>query len=168
MADENNTNKRELDSHGAEGAMWDGFDLDAVLAWYDKWRGVENIGKPVPKMIERIRRLHDEGTPVKIITARVSPKNGEDEKKARAFITAWCVKNLGFVPEITHEKDSLMRWMYDDRCKQVIPNTGVLVEDELERTRKALEDIKKKCEGGSVDAAEIASMCKDALTAEEA
>lgn len=48
---------------------------------------------------------------------------------ARDFISDWCLKNLGFLPEITHEKDHLMREFYDDRVKQVVPNDGILVED---------------------------------------
>ena len=48
---------------------------------------------------------------------------------AREFIIDWCMKNLGFLPEITHEKDHLMLELYDDRVKQVVPNEGLLVED---------------------------------------
>ena len=48
---------------------------------------------------------------------------------AANFITDWCLKNLGFLPEITHEKDPLMLELYDDRVKQVVPNEGLLVED---------------------------------------
>ena len=48
---------------------------------------------------------------------------------AREFIIDWCLKNLGFLPEITHEKDHLMLELYDDRVKQVVPNEGLLVED---------------------------------------
>ena len=51
------------------------------------------------------------------------------EWNARDFISDWCLKNLGFLPEITHEKDHLMLELYDDRVKQVVPNTGILVED---------------------------------------
>ena len=48
---------------------------------------------------------------------------------AANFITDWCLKNLGFLPEITHQKDHLMLELYDDRVKQVVPNEGLLVED---------------------------------------
>ena len=48
---------------------------------------------------------------------------------ASEFIIDWCLKNLGFLPEITHEKDHLMLELYDDRVKQVVPNEGLLVED---------------------------------------
>lgn len=48
---------------------------------------------------------------------------------ARGFVTDWCRENLGFIPEITHEKDHLMITLFDDRVKQVLPNKGDLVED---------------------------------------
>ena len=48
---------------------------------------------------------------------------------AREFVIDWCLKNLGFLPEITHEKDHLMLELYDDRVKQVVPNEGWLVEN---------------------------------------
>lgn len=38
-----------------------------------------------------------------------------------------CVENLGFVPDITHEKDSCMEELYDDMAIQVIPNKGIPV-----------------------------------------
>ena len=51
------------------------------------------------------------------------------EWTARDFIADWCLENLGFLPEIVHEKDHLMLELYDDRVKQVVPNKGILVED---------------------------------------
>ena len=48
---------------------------------------------------------------------------------AREFVIDWCLEYLGFLPEITHEKDHLMLELYDDRVKQVVPNEGLLVED---------------------------------------
>lgn len=62
------------------------------------------------------------------------------EWTARDFISDWCLKNLGFLPEITHEKDHLMLELYDDRVKQVVPNKGVLVEDIA--IREARENLK--------------------------
>lgn len=154
------------DTHGENGKGWYGFDLDGTLAKYDGWKGIDHIGEPVKPMVELIRRMHDEGKIVKIMTARVAPRaNAEykDREKcvppgyaatadfsglsvdaktwvenmylvldtwgAREFVIDWCLKNLGFLPEITHEKDHLMLELYDDRVKQVVPNEGWLVED---------------------------------------
>lgn len=154
------------DTHGVEGKGWYGFDLDGTLAKYDGWRGIDHIGEPIEPMVDLIKKMHDEGKVVKILTARVSPRaNAEykDRKKcnppdyaatddlsgfsvdmktwienmylgldmwgAREFVIDWCLKNLGFLPSVTHEKDHLMLELYDDRVKQVVPNEGLLVED---------------------------------------
>lgn len=113
-----------FDTHGANGKPWTGFDLDGTLAVYDKWRGVANIGKPVKPMCDLIRQLHDQGKGVKILTARVAPREDGSHHLARVFIARWCRDNLGFVPPITHEKDALMETLYDDRVKAVEQNTG--------------------------------------------
>ena len=153
------------DTHGETGKGWYGFDLDGTLATYDGWKGIDHIGEPVKPMVDLIRKMHDEGKVVKILTARVAPRHnvntdpalgpdgpkdtydGEQSvstfvrhadgapacavkrKYASDFIREWCEANLGFLPEITHEKDHLMLELYDDRVKQVVPNEGLLVED---------------------------------------
>lgn len=148
------------DTHGVEGKGWYGFDLDGTLAKYDKWEGINHIGEPVKHMVDLIKIMHAEGRVVKILTARVAPREdieirpnpyptdqavydaiGRDNEEryrdiyqapkwtAREFVSDWCLKNLGFLPEITHEKDHLMLELYDDRVKQVVPNEGLLVED---------------------------------------
>ena len=164
------------DTHGETGKGWYGFDLDGTLAKYDKWEGIDHIGEPIKPMVELIKKMHDEGKVVKILTARVAPRSnpetaktryplyvGEDtgdvpeyaarwmqsmretghlndqdeackfyfkkEWTAHDFIADWCLEHLGFLPEITHEKDHLMLELYDDRVKQVVPNEGLLVED---------------------------------------
>ena len=122
------------DSHGVEGKKWTGFDLDGTLAEYEGWNGIENIGKPIKPMCDLIKKLHKEGEEVKILTARVSPRDdGTSPEDARKYIEDWCEKNLGFVPPITHEKDSLMDKLYDDRAVQVIENTGITIEDAAKR-----------------------------------
>ena len=128
------------DTHGDKGKKWIGFDLDGTLAEYDGWEGIEHIGKPVKRMCDLAKKLHSDGEEVKILTARVAPRNdGADTSKARKYIEKWCEEHLGFVPDITHEKDSLMEKLYDDRVVQVIPDTGITIE---EAARKALWDKK--------------------------
>lgn len=132
------------DTHGVEGKGWYGFDLDGTLAKYDGWKGIDHIGEPVKPMVELIRRMHDEGKVVKIMTARVAPRPLEAGKEygeqfvvngdgvrvyAHTFVEEWCAENLGFIPEIMYQKDHLMLELYDDRVKQVVPNEGWLVED---------------------------------------
>lgn len=166
------------DTHGVEGKGWYGFDLDGTLAKYDGWKGIDHIGEPVEPMVDLIRKMHDEGKVVKILTARVAPmanaeyKNREkcvppdyvatadfsgmsadaktwienmylvlDTWVAREFVVDWCLKNLGFLPEITHEKDHLMLELYDDRVKQVVPNEGILVEDLYRECGRMLKQV---------------------------
>ena len=148
------------DTHGETGKGWYGFDLDGTLAKYDKWEGIDHIGRPVKQMVDLIKKMHDEGKVVKILTARVAPRSnieirsnpyptyqavydaiGRDNEEryrdicrapkwtAREFVSDWCLKNLGFIPEIVYQKDHLMLELYDDRVKQVVPNEGLLVED---------------------------------------
>lgn len=117
------------DTHGAKGEGWYGFDLDGTLAKYTTWKGIDHIGSAIRPMVDTIKKLHDEGKEVRIVTARVSPEGESDPEEARSYIADWCKKNLGFVPEITHEKDQKMLSLYDDRVKQVVPNKGILVED---------------------------------------
>lgn len=143
------------DTHGETGEGWYGFDLDGTLAKYDGWKGIEHIGAPVAPMVKLIRQMHDEGKVVKIMTARVAPKEKPEVKPnpylenhwviespddmpwavhaeawtPREFIQDWCYRFLGFVPDIVYQKDHLMLELYDDRVKQVVPNEGWLVED---------------------------------------
>ena len=139
------------DTHGEMGKGWYGFDLDGTLAKYNGWKGIDHIGEPVKPMVELIKRMHDEGKVVKIVTARVAPRKLEDgtvgeqftwltprpssdpdaRYTATQYILDWCeeVAHLGFLPEIVYQKDHLMIELYDDRAKQVVPNEGWLVED---------------------------------------
>lgn len=101
---------------------WIGVDLDGTLAFYDGWKGIEHIGAPVPKMQQRVQRWIYEGKDVRIFTARVG--RGNDVVKVTHYINEWCKKHLGKVLPVTCEKDFGMVELWDDRCKQVIPNTG--------------------------------------------
>ena len=74
---------------------------------------------------------HDDGTPACAVK----------RKYASDFIREWCEANLGFIPEITHEKDHLMLELYGDRVKQVVPNEGLLVEDLYRECGKMLKDV---------------------------
>lgn len=133
-----------VDTHGSEAKEWVGFDLDGTLAKYDGWKGVEHIGEPVPAMVVLayiIHRLTDKD--VKIFTARVAPREGDDGSKARKYIEKWCKKNLGFVPEITCVKDASMICCIDDRACAVDQNTGRVVGGDLtEVLAKQAQELK--------------------------
>ncbi len=114
---------------------WIGVDLDGCLAEYHGWPKDGGIGKPVPKMLERVKAWLSDGWQVKIFTARVcwinsrSAESGEiaDGKFARKqedLIKAWCLQFIGQELEVTCIKDFAMVELWDDRCVQIIPNTG--------------------------------------------
>lgn len=157
------------DTHGQQGEGWIGFDLDGTLAKYDGWKGFDHIGDPIGPMVALLKKLHAEGTKVKILTARVAPKDRQevrpnpyvenhwcitspddmpwalkDKWTPREYIQDWCWRVLGFVPEITHEKDCFMLDLYDDRCHQVVPNTGETVEGQRDELAAKVEAIRKE------------------------
>lgn len=105
---------------------WYGVDLDATLAEHfpskRRYRpGQMPIGKPVPRMVDRINHMLCEGKRVKIFTARAV--HGIPETKR---IHLWLL-NAGLPPlEVTNVKDPGMVELLDDRAVQVEPNTGKL------------------------------------------
>lgn len=116
---------------------WIAVDLDGTLAEYKGWVSEEHIGAPVPLMLERVQQWHREGRDVRIFTARVDGgevalsmgnpdgKRFKDVQRIRGVIEQWCLNHLGFKLPITNKKDYGMIELWDDRCVQVIPNTGV-------------------------------------------
>ena len=102
---------------------WIGVDLDGTLAHYDGWKGEYHIGDPVPKMVARIKKWLDDGVEVRIMTARVSFPNGYDHRVTDA-IMEWCTEHIGVKLAVTCSKDFQMIELWDDRCVQVVPNTG--------------------------------------------
>lgn len=120
---------------------WIGVDLDGTLAFYDHWRGVDHIGEPIPAMLERVKKWIAEGKDVRIFTARVDggevavamgDKNGEahrDVDLVRHHIQQWSKRHIGKVLPVTNRKDYGMVELWDDRCVQVIPNTGRTIAD---------------------------------------
>lgn len=112
---------------------WIGVDLDATLAQYDEWRGIDHIGPPIEAMQTRVKQWLSEGKHVRILTARVGPQRHDVPhtiKEITHHIEQWCLQHLGQVLPVTCAKDYNMGAFYDDRCIQVIPNTGRILEDE--------------------------------------
>jgi hydroxymethylpyrimidine pyrophosphatase-like HAD family hydrolase len=105
---------------------WIGVDLDGTLTVYDDCLGTSQIGEPVLAMLERVKKWLQRGIDVKIFTARASFKNPNRQKDIRV-IKAWCAKHIGIELEVTAEKDYGMIQLWDDRCVQVITNTGEVV-----------------------------------------
>ena len=103
---------------------WIGVDLDGTLAHYTKWVGQLEIGEPIPEMADRVRRWIAHGFDVRIFTARITPRDGEDPGPIVTAISDWCLRHLGKRLPVTNIKDTYMVELWDDRCVQVEPNTG--------------------------------------------
>lgn len=123
---------------------WIGVDLDAILAEYDGFKGMQHIGEPIPAMAERVKQWLKEDQEVRILTARVCSKQTPvDLMIAKETIRAWTIKHFGVEIAATSEKDYEMWELWDDRCRQVIPNTGIAVESE--KNVKSLNSYKWRC-----------------------
>ena len=95
------------------------------MAYYDGiWRGIEHIGKPIKPMIEFVKDLVPQDKKIKIFTARA--KNQD----TIPYIHKWLKENDLPEFEVTNEKDFGMIMLYDDRCMQVITNSGEIVKKE--------------------------------------
>lgn len=126
---------------------WIGVDLDGTLAEYGTWVSPAHIGKPIPVMLERVKRWLAAGHEVRIFTARCYPAlfsapgmSGRDTPSQRGVvfsnavdrdssdaidaIRAWVKEHVGQDLAITCVKDYGMIELWDDRAVQVRPNTG--------------------------------------------
>jgi hypothetical protein len=111
---------------------WIGVDLDGTIAQYEGWKGVAHIGEPIPAMVARVRDYLAQGREVRIFTARMSSPDPDERKAVAAAIAAWTAKHVGKALPATCIKDYAMITLYDDRCKQVEPNTGRVIGEEDE------------------------------------
>lgn len=108
---------------------WIAVDLDGTLAVYEGWVDGQGIGDPIPRMIDKVKEWLKEGKDVRIFTARAAHFELEGGSLHRKEIEDWCLKHLGSVLPITCRKDHHMVELWDDRCVQVVPNTGIPVTD---------------------------------------
>jgi hypothetical protein len=105
---------------------WIGVDLDGTLAHNTPGAGLDEIGAPIPQMMERVKRWLKEGRDVRIFTARVGTPS--QARSQRAAVEAWCEKHVGRRLPVTATKDFAMVELWDDRAVQVKTNTGEPVE----------------------------------------
>lgn len=126
---------------------WVGCDLDSTLAYHDNGSGVGAIGEPIPAMVELVKAYLAKGIQVKIMTARVGGLAIAERLDIEEAIQDWCEKHIGQRLPVTAEKDLNMIALYDDRCIQVEPNTGVgmvdYYKDAADTMNGMLEDIRK-------------------------
>lgn len=110
---------------------WIGVDLDGTLAQYGGWQGETHIGSPIVPMVTRVKAWRAAGIDVRIFTARVA-EAAVNLDGTRHEVTAvvdaiqrWCVEHIGEALPVTNRKDFAMVELWDDRCVQVVPNTGL-------------------------------------------
>lgn len=137
---------------------WIGVDLDGTLAEYHGWVNTFHIGKPIQPMVIRVKQWLAEGIEVRIFTARVdgggaASKMGIDPETVQRYenvqaitemIEAWCIEHIGVKLVVTNKKDYGMIELWDDRCVQVVPNTGKTIAefhgvDEAESVKRHLK-----------------------------
>jgi phosphoribosylamine--glycine ligase len=112
-----------LKALGDESEGWYGVDLDGTLASHSSWS--DDIGEPIPRMVQRVKRWLYEGKEVRILTARGTVPDGRFEQLIK--IHEWVHEHIGAPLEVTHEKDPFMIRLYDDRVVRVVANEGVSV-----------------------------------------
>jgi hypothetical protein len=117
----------KLEERGMQMNGWIGVDLDGCLAQYDHWKGVTHIGPPVSAMVERVKLWLVQGFEVRVFTARVSGRDGNELQLAHDTIAQWTEEHIGVRLKATCIKDYACKVIYDDRCRQVEPNTGRII-----------------------------------------
>jgi hypothetical protein len=128
---------------------WVGVDLDGTLAVYP--HSFPEIGPPIPKMVDRVKQWLADGEDVRIFTARVAivPTLRSDYGVADdAFasdqiekIRIWSVEHFGVELPVTATKDFKMVRLYDDRCVQMVTNTGESVEEQYDALLQQIRDL---------------------------
>lgn len=109
-------------------------DLDGTLAHYDPANfrpGV--VGKPIPKMLARVKRWIADGHTVIIFTARLS--GGGNHALERRAIARWTKENVGQELRATAVKEKDFEEIWDDEAHGVIKNEGTERAGPVEQTR---------------------------------
>ena len=123
----------------SESQGWIAVDLDGTLAEYHGWVNTFHIGAPIPRMVERVKGWLAMGCDVRIFTARVDGGDAaaaasvdpeivqryRDVEAITKMIQDWTETHLGKRLPVTCKKDYGMVQLWDDRCVQIIPNTGL-------------------------------------------
>jgi hypothetical protein len=112
--------------------QWVGVDLDGTLAEYHGWVREGHIGEPLLPMVRRVRQLLAAGWEVKILTARLGEAIPSDKGAVLRAIRDFCLAQFSMALPVTMSKDQKMVEFYDDRCRQVVSNKGVTVEEMVE------------------------------------
>lgn len=99
-------------------------DLDGTLAYYDKWRGIEHIGAPIPGTLRRVKAALAAGHSVSVFTARMSFPS-DDTERAAEHIRVWCLEHVGVELPVTAVKHGWFDEFWDDKAIRVYENEGI-------------------------------------------
>jgi len=77
--------------------------------------------------VDRVKRWLAEGYEVRVMTARAYDEGSTIKPQVVEALDNWMLKHIGQMLPITCEKDLHMIELWDDRCVQVLPNTGLPV-----------------------------------------
>lgn len=98
-------------------------DLDGTLAYYERWGAEGDIGEPIPIMKNWISYWLSKGIEIVIFTARAYKQEHIDN------IRKWLILNgLPIDLRITNVKGLDCSMILDDKAREVISNTGQIVD----------------------------------------
>jgi len=100
-------------------------DFDGTLSHYTQFMGPMVLGKPIPRMVKKVRAAIKAGKKVVIFTARVA--HDEDGSIAK-LIQLWCKRYLGQALPVTNKKTPDITELWDDRARRVRQNQGVFAD----------------------------------------
>jgi len=97
--------------------------LDGVLAYYERWGNEGDIGEPINDMKNKILKWINNGITIKIFTARAY------KEESINHIRKWLLLN-GLPPtlEITNIKGTDCDLILDNKAREVIHNTGMIID----------------------------------------
>lgn len=111
-------------------------DFDGTLVHYEGWKGHRHVGKPVPHMVERVKKWITDGDDVFILTARLTPWDEAPPvgqtipEEAKRIVEDWCEKHLDRRLHVTNIKGGFDA-LYDDNVVQIVQNTGLSLQEHI-------------------------------------
>jgi len=112
-------------------------DLDKTLAKYSDGDDIRQIGKPIKPMLDRIKAGIAEGKKFKIFTARAA------SYEQIPLVELWLKENGLDGLEVTNKKTPDIVEIWDDRARQVEPNTGKFTIRKSDYTRIRLGKLER-------------------------
>lgn len=116
---------------------WIAVDFDGTLATHGRTDPNDPyaVGKPIPKMVDRVKDWVKQGKEVRIFTGRLGG-DGNASKHTKAihgFLEKQGLPKLA----VTNVKDHHMQELWDDRAVGVVKNTGEIATPHEPNTLKA-------------------------------